>query len=54
MKNVLKLLAKSGFESSCSHLLAKSVLILLCLTVWASATDAAIQTKIFWSGWTTL
>ena len=34
--------------------LAKSVLILLGLTVGASATDAAIHKKIFGSGITTL
>ena len=34
--------------------LAKSVLILLGLTVGASATDAAIHKKIFESGITTL
>ena len=41
MKNVLKTLAKS-------------VLIPLELTISASATDAAIQKKIFWSGMATL
>ena len=41
MKNVLKPLAKS-------------VLVALGLTAAASATDVAIQKKIFWSGMTAM
>ena len=56
MYRLLQPLLKAGLPLTGNVLkpLAKNVLILLELTAAASATDAAIQKKIHWSGTTTL